>query len=174
MAASAFAVPLSSTAALADQGLEAQAAGPSAPVPEMGSELENSVGSEAATGVTPQAVVKSGCILPFFKVSYGISLTGKGVFRFVTVPKTKGFNVVMTLNFPGLFRKVNNKGLGGTEAINVSKNFWPGSTARSRSRAWAAPTAASCSRSRPSAGVPGAGPNRRSPRRRAAAGHSRW
>ncbi len=123
MAASAFAVPLSSTAALADQGLEAQAAGPSAPVPEMGSELENSVGSEAATGVTPQAVVKSGCILPFYKVSYGISLTGKGVFRFVTVPKTKGFNVVMTLNFPGLFRKVNNKGLGGTEAINVSKNF---------------------------------------------------
>ncbi len=108
---------------MADQGLEGQEA--VAAATDTSAELENSVASEAVAGVTPQAVVRSACLLPFFKVTYPIFLNGKGIFRFVTTPRAppKGFNVVMTLKFPGLSRKVNNFGPGKAETFNVRKTF---------------------------------------------------
>lgn len=62
---------------MADQGLEGQEAVAPAAAPDTSAELENSAASEPVAGVTPQAVVRSGCLLPFFKVTYPIFLNGK-------------------------------------------------------------------------------------------------
>ena len=124
-AALTLATPMASTSALAAAGLQGQDALPPATAPDTSTELENSDTSEAAIGAVPQAVTRSACLLPFFKITYPISLTGKGVFRFVTTPKAppKGFNVVMTLKYPGLSRTVNNFGPGKAEAFNIIKTF---------------------------------------------------
>lgn len=121
----ALAVLLSPTIAVADQGLQALDAIPPAAAPDTSLELENSTTSGVAAGVTPQAFTRGACLLPFFKITYPVYLVGKGTFKFLTTPKAppKGFNVVMTLNFPGLFRKVNNFGPGKAEVLNVKKTF---------------------------------------------------
>lgn len=121
----AVAAPASSTAVMAAQGLEGMEAAQPAAAPDTSLELENSAASEAATGISPQAVVRSACLLPFRKITYPIFLNGKGVFKFLTTPKAppKGFNVVMTLKFPGLSRTVNNFGPSKAEVFNVKKTF---------------------------------------------------
>lgn len=121
----ALAMSLSSTTAVAEPGLQGLAAIPPAVAPDTGPELENSASSGVAAGVTPQALVRSACLLPFFKITYPVYLDGKGTFKFLTTPKAppKGFNVVMTLSFPGFFSKVNKYGPGKAEALNVRKSF---------------------------------------------------
>lgn len=121
----ALAAPSTATSAMAAASLQGQDALPPATAPDTSADLENSDTSEAAIGAVPQAVTRSACLLPFYKITYPISLTGKGVFKFVTTPKAppKGFNVVMTLKFPGLSRTVNNFGPGKAEAFNVIKSF---------------------------------------------------
>jgi hypothetical protein len=95
---------------------------PKALGPEHFDELDNSEGTAATAGVQPAAVVGSGCILPFFKIRYGVALVGRGVFHFVTVPARR-FDVVMTIDFPGFHRRVDRFFAGGIESYNVIKNF---------------------------------------------------
>lgn len=125
MGALVLALPLSSTSAVADQGLQGMDAVPPAAAPDTSPELENSASSGVAAGVTPEALTRSACLLPFFKITYPVFLDGKGTFKFLTTPKAppKGFNVVMTLKFPGLSRTVNNYGPGRAEAYFVNKTF---------------------------------------------------
>lgn len=92
------------------------------PGPDSFDELANSASTEAAGGVTPMAVTRSACILPFTKVKFPISLKGKGAFTFATTP-SRQFDVVMALDFPGLHRRVDRYYGGGTERYKVIKNF---------------------------------------------------
>ena len=90
--------------------------------PESFNELANGAETEAAVGVTPMAVTRAACILPFSKVKYPISLNGKGTFAFTTTP-TRKFDVVMTIDFPGFHKRVDNYYAGGIERYLVKKNF---------------------------------------------------
>lgn len=86
--------------------------------------LENSfeVGPESA-GAGTKAVAFGGCVAPFRSVSHRVVLPAGGAFRHLVVPDRPGFNVVMTINYPGLFRRVNNFGPGRSEAFTVRTPF---------------------------------------------------
>lgn len=92
------------------------------PGPDRFEDLANGTETEAAAGVTPMAVTHGACILPFIKVKYPISLNGKGIFTFTTTP-SRPFDVVMTIDFPGLHKRVDGYFAGGTERYAVRKNF---------------------------------------------------
>lgn len=92
------------------------------PGPDRFEELANGPETEAAGGVTPMAVTRGACILPFIKVKYPISLNGKGIFAFTTTP-SRQFDVVMAIDFPGLHKRVDGYFAGGTERYSVRKNF---------------------------------------------------
>jgi hypothetical protein len=83
-------------------------------------ELENSfeIGPKSAAP-GGEAVFASGCIAPFRAIRYRIALPRGGRFLHRVVPDRRGFNVVMTLNYPGLFRRVNRFGPGRVEAFTV-------------------------------------------------------
>jgi len=87
-------------------------------------ELENSFEIAPSNG---EAVTASGCIAPFRAISYRFVLPRGGRFLHRVVPDRPGFNVVMTLNYPGLFRRVNRFGPGRAEAFTVGT---PSSTVR--------------------------------------------
>lgn len=82
--------------------------------------LENSfeAGPESA-GAGTKAVSFGGCVAPFRSVSHRVVLPAGGSFRHAVFPDRRGFNVVMTINYPGLFRRVNNFGPGRSEAFTV-------------------------------------------------------
>ena len=91
--------------------------------PEKFDELDNSAETEALSGIVrPTAVTHGACILPFAKVKYPIVLNGKGTFRFATTP-SRPFDVVMTIDFPGLHQKVDRYYAGSVEKYGIIKNF---------------------------------------------------
>lgn len=92
--------------------------------PEKFEDLDNSADTEALSGgvIRPTAITRGACILPFAKVKYPIVLNGKGTFRFVTTP-SRPFDVVMTIDFPGLHQKVDRYYAGGVEKYGIIKNF---------------------------------------------------
>jgi hypothetical protein len=84
-------------------------------------ELESSfeVGPESGPGISPKAVAFSGCIAPGKMISHRVSLPGGGSFLHRVTPDRSGFNVVMTINYPGLSRTVNKGGPGRAESFTV-------------------------------------------------------
>ncbi len=90
--------------------------------PERFDELANGTSTEAQAGAQPAAVGFSGCLLPFFKLKYAITLNGKGKFLFAVAP-TRKFDVVMALDFPGFHRRIDRFYAGGTETYVVNKTF---------------------------------------------------
>jgi hypothetical protein len=84
-------------------------------------ELESSfeVGPESGPGITPKAVGFVGCIAPGRTISHRVSLPAGGSFLHRVVPDRSGFNVVMTIQYPGLSRVVNKGGPGRAEAFTV-------------------------------------------------------
>lgn len=87
--------------------------------------LDDNFGFTPMTGkVGQEAVFASGCIAPFRAIRYnGIILPRGGSFLHRVVPDRRGFNVVMTINYPGLNRRVNRFGPGRTEAFTVRTPF---------------------------------------------------
>lgn len=84
-------------------------------------ELENSfeVGPQAAQ----KAVTFVGCVAPFTTITHRVRLPAFGSFLHRVVPDRPGFNVVMTIDYPGLFRRVNRWGPGRAEAFTVNTPF---------------------------------------------------
>lgn len=66
-----------------------------------------------------RAVTRSGCVVNGSTVGFNITLPANGSFLHRVVPDRSGFNVVMTINYPGLFRRVNQFGPGRAEAFTV-------------------------------------------------------
>ena len=56
---------------------------------------------------------------PFATVNHRINLPANGAFVHRVVPDRGGFNVVLTIDYPGLDRRVNNFGPGRAEAFTV-------------------------------------------------------
>ena len=71
-------------------------------------------GPEAA-----RAVTFNGCVRPFATVSHRVTLPAGGSFLHRVVPDRRGFNVVMTIDYPGLFRRVNKFGPGRAKSFTV-------------------------------------------------------
>jgi hypothetical protein len=85
-----------------------------------GQELESSfeIGPASSEEAT-DAVGFSGCVAPFKTVSHRVSLPAGGSFLHRVVPDRRGFNVVMSIAYPGLSRTVNRFGPGRAEAFTV-------------------------------------------------------
>jgi hypothetical protein len=84
-------------------------------------ELESSfeAGPDWGPGITPKAVGFSGCVAPGKTISHKVNLPGGGSFLHRVTPDRSGFNVVMTIAYPGLTRVVNQGGPGRAEAFTV-------------------------------------------------------
>jgi hypothetical protein len=85
--------------------------------------LENNELSEPRTGQAARAVIRSGCILPFTYIRYRLVTGAPQVYTFRTVP-TRGFDVVMRVDMPGVHRTVDRWYAGGTETLRV-RTFVP-------------------------------------------------
>ena len=77
------------------------------------------VDAESKGGVTTQAATFSGCVAPGRTITHRVNLPARGSFLHRVFPDRRGFNVVMTIDYPGLFRRVNQFGPGRTEAFTV-------------------------------------------------------
>lgn len=88
-------------------------------------ELESSfeIGPKASQGPTRAAVGFSGCVAPFKTITHRVNLPANGSFLHRVVPDRRGFNVVMTIDYPGLDRRVNRFGPGRAEAFTVRTPF---------------------------------------------------
>lgn len=76
--------------------------------------------SPGSAEIGQEAVTASGCIAPFRTIRYNnIVLPRGGSFLHKVIPDRSGFNVVMTINYPGLNRRVNQFGPGRSEAFTV-------------------------------------------------------
>jgi hypothetical protein len=108
------------TAAPAVVGIEGPGGGELVPEVPESEVLENSVaiGPESGKPGT-EAVFVGGCVAPGRTVSHRVRLPARGSFLHRVVPDRRGFNVVMTINYPGLSRRVNQFGPGRAEAFTV-------------------------------------------------------
>jgi hypothetical protein len=83
-------------------------------------ELESSFEVGPGSGQEAQRAVSfSGCVAPFATINHRITLPANGAFLHRVVPDRRGFNVVLTIDYPGLVRRVNNFGPGRAEAFTV-------------------------------------------------------
>ena len=76
-------------------------------------------GPESNGGVATQAATFSGCVAPGRTITHRVNLPARGSFLHRVFPDRRGFNVVMTIDYPGLFRRVNQFGPGRTESFTV-------------------------------------------------------
>jgi hypothetical protein len=88
--------------------------------PSTAVELESNfeVGPDSAQKAQ-KAVTFGGCVAPYTVISHRLTLPAFRSFLHRVVPDRRGFNVVMTIDYPGLFRRVNNYGPGRAEAFTV-------------------------------------------------------
>lgn len=81
--------------------------------------------TEVELGLVPAAekrrgLVGNGCIAPFKTVVFsGINLPRGGAFLHRVVPDRSGFNVVLRVEYPSLFRTINKFGPGHAESFTV-------------------------------------------------------
>ncbi len=98
-------------------GVDGTGGGELAPARPQGAaqEFESSfeVGPESSGGPTRAAVGFSGCVAPFRTISHRVNLPANNSFLHRVVPDRRGFNVVMTIDYPGLDRRVTSSGRAG-------------------------------------------------------------
>ena len=74
------------------------------------------------TGPAPQAVAGGGCILPFTALRYRLFTGAPQIYTFRAAP-TRGFDVVMRIDMPGVHKTVDLRFAGGTETYRVQTFF---------------------------------------------------
>ena len=85
--------------------------------------LENNELVTPSVGPSPKAVVRGGCIFPFGHITYRLFTGAPQLYRFSAAP-TRGFDVVMRVDMPGVHRRVDRFFAGGTESLLV-RTFLP-------------------------------------------------
>jgi hypothetical protein len=100
-------------------GIDGPGGGELAPYRAENTPQEIEGNSAAASQQAQRAVAYNGCVAPYTVVTYRITLPAFGSYLHRVIPDRRGFNVVMTIDYPGLFRRVNNWGPGQTEAFTV-------------------------------------------------------
>jgi hypothetical protein len=104
-------------------GVDGPGGGEPAPARPEGAPQELQSSFEVGPESAQRAVTFVGCVAPFTTITHRVRLPAFGSFLHRVVPDRRGFNVVMTIDYPGLFRRVNRWGPGRAEAFTVNTPF---------------------------------------------------
>lgn len=108
---------LAAPAAIAGYGPSGGELTPAAPANTV-EELESTDAGQPAAQAQ-KAVTFRNCVAPFKVVVHRVTLPAFNSYLHRVVPDRSGFNVVMTIEYPGLVRRINNWGPGRAEAFTV-------------------------------------------------------